>query len=170
MVAINALGRAFYAPMFDGTAATGGTSNTPEPPNFARFCFLDARSRELYPDWAGAAKVTVAQLRMASGRDPLNRDLPDLVGELATRSEEFRTLWAAHDVRLHRTGTKQFTHPLVGAVEVAYNTMDLPADPGLTLGVYTAAPGSPSEDALRLLASLSATEAAHGDPPKVTTE
>jgi MmyB-like transcription regulator ligand binding domain/Helix-turn-helix domain len=170
VVAINALGRAFYAPMFDVAAEAGQASNTAEQANFARFCFLDSRSHELYPDWDGAAKVTVAQLRMAAGRDPLNRDLSNVVGELATRSEDFRTLWAAHDVRLHRTGVKQFTHTMVGAIEVSYNTMDLPADPGLSLGIYTAAPGSPSEDAMRLLASLSATQAAHGDMPRVTTE
>jgi transcriptional regulator with XRE-family HTH domain len=151
VVAINSLGRAFYSPMFDGGA---------EPVNFARFCFLDPRSHELYPDWDGAANVTVAQLRMEAGRDPLNRDLSDLVGELATRSEEFRSRWAAHNVRLHHAGVKQFAHPVVGAVEVAYNAMDLPSDPGLVLTVYTAEPGSASEDALRLLASWAATHPA----------
>jgi transcriptional regulator with XRE-family HTH domain len=148
VLAINDIGRVFYSPMFEDAT---------EPANFARFGFLNPRSRELYPDWDGAANVAVAQLRMAAGRDPLNRDLSDLVGELATRSEEFRTRWAAHNVRLHRAGVKQFTHPVVGAVELAYNTMELPADPGLALTVYTAEPGSPSEDALRLLASWAAT-------------
>ena len=170
VVAINALGRAFYAPMFDGAAQPGPARQHAESANFARFCFLDARSHELYPDWDGAAKVTVAQLRMAAGREPFNRDLSDLVGELATRSADFRTLWAAHDVRLHHTGVKRFTHPLVGAIEVTYNTMDLPADPGLSLGIYTAVPGSPSADSLRLLASLSATDSPRGDMPAVATE
>lgn len=148
VVAINQLGRAFYSPMFD---------SGDEPANFARFCFLNPRSHELYPDWDGAANVTVAQLRMAAGRDPGDRAMHDLIGELATRSEEFRTRWAAHNVRLHYAGIKTFTHPAVGAIEVAYNSMELPADPGLVLTIYTAEPGSPSQDALRLLASWAAT-------------
>jgi hypothetical protein len=109
-----------------------------EPADFGRFCFLDPRSHELYPDWDGAANVTVAQLRMAAGRDPLNRDLSDLVGELATRSEEFRSRWAAHNVRLRHAGVTQLARPVVGAVEVAYNAMDLPSDLGLVLTVSTA--------------------------------
>ena len=159
ILAINALGRAFYSPVFEGAGNSGA------PANFARFCFLDHRSHDFYPDWEGAANITVAQLRMAAGRDPLNRDLSDLVGELATRSEDFRTRWAAHDVRLHRAGTKQFRHPAVGVIEVAYNSIDLPADPGLTMTVYTAAPGSTSEDALRMLASWGATHEASWDAP-----
>jgi transcriptional regulator with XRE-family HTH domain len=149
VVAINAMARALYSPMFrDGQ----------QPANFARFCFLDPRAHDLYPDWDGAANVTVSLLRRESGRDPRDRGLTDLVGELATRSEEFRTRWAAHHVRLHHAGVKQFTHPVVGRVEVAYDSLDLPSDPGLVLVVYTAQPGSPSEDALRLLSSWAATE------------
>jgi transcriptional regulator with XRE-family HTH domain len=150
VVAINAMGRALHAPMFrDG----------PQPANFARFCFLDPRARDLYPDWDGAANVTVSLMRRESARDPLDRGLTDLVGELATRSEEFRARWAAHQVRLHHDGVKQFAHPVVGGIEVAYDSLDLPSDPGLVLVVYTAEPSSPSEDALRLLASWAATEA-----------
>ena len=81
------------------------------PANLARFNFLDPRARDFYPDWDDAAHTSVALLRTEAGRDPHNRDLTDLVGELATRSDEFRTRWAAHDVRLHRTGTKLFHHP-----------------------------------------------------------
>jgi hypothetical protein len=92
-----------------------------------------------------------------AGRDPHNKDLADLVGELATRSDAFRARWAAHDVRLHRSGVKRFHHPAVGTVELSFEALDLPADPGLTLTAYTAEPGSPSEDALRLLASWAAT-------------
>ena len=127
------------------------------PANLARFCFLDPRSHELYPDWDDVANTTVALLRTEVGRDPLNRDLAGLVGELATTSPEFRTRWAAHDVRLHHAGVKRLRHPVVGMIEVAYTTMDLPAQPGLVLTFYTAEPGSPSEDALRLLASWAAT-------------
>jgi transcriptional regulator with XRE-family HTH domain len=157
VVAINPLGRALYSPMFEGI----------QTPNFARFCFLDPQSRALYPDWEGAADVAVAQLRMEAGRDPLNRGLSDLVGELATRCEEFRSRWAAHNVRLHHHGVKTFNHPAVGPIETAYNSMDLPADPGLVLTVYNAEPGSPSDDALRLLASWAAT---HHTPPATPHE
>ena len=86
----------------------------------------------------------MALLRAEAGRDPYDRALTDLVGELSTRSEEFRTRWAAHDVRLHRTGVKRFHHPVVGDLTLAYESMDLAADPGLRLNAYTAEPGSPS--------------------------
>lgn len=148
ILAINALGRALYSPIYD---------NPDRPANFARFCFLDPRAHDLYPDWDGAANTTVAMLRSEAGRDPLNRGLSDLVGELATRSDEFRTRWAAHDVRLHYCGHKQFHHPVVGRIDVAYNSLDLPSAPGLVFTAYTTEPGSPSQDAFTLLASWAAT-------------
>jgi len=148
LLAANALAQALYAPVYADPA---------RPANLARFCFLDPRSHELYPDWDDVANTTVALLRTEAGRDPLNRDLSGLVGELATNSPQFRARWAAHDVQLHHTGVKRLRHPVVGTIEVAYNTMDLPAQPGLVLTFYTAEPGSPSEDALRLLASWAAT-------------
>jgi len=148
LLAANALARALYTPVYADPA---------RPANLARFCFLDPRSRELYPDWDDIADATVALLRTETGRDPLNSGLSGLVGELATSSPEFRTRWAAHDVQLHHAGVKRFRHPVVGMIEVAYDTMDLPAEPGLVLTFYTAEPGSPSEDALRLLASWAAT-------------
>jgi transcriptional regulator with XRE-family HTH domain len=151
VLAINALGRALYAPVFDDPMSG-------RPANLARFAFLDPRSRDFYPDWDGAAHTTVALLRTEAGRDPHNPDLTTLIGELATVSEEFRTRWAAHDVRLHQRGVKTFQHPVVGRLELAFDAMDLPADPGLTLTAYSAEPGSPSEDGLRLLASWAATE------------
>ncbi|MCE3555694.1 helix-turn-helix transcriptional regulator [Pseudonocardia sp. RS11V-5] len=154
LLAINALGRALYSPVFDAPA---------RPANLARFNFLDPRARDFYPDWDDAAHTSVALLHTEAGRDPHDRDLTDLVGELATRSPEFRTLWAGHDVRLHNTGTKKFHHPVVGRLELTYEGMALPADPGLTLTAYTAEPGSPSEDALRLLASWAATIATEDD-------
>jgi hypothetical protein len=147
VLAINPLGRALYAPVFDAPE---------QPANLARFCFLDHRARTFYPDWEDVADSTVAVLRSAAGRDPYDRALTDLVGELATRSDYFRSGWAAHDVRLHQTGTKHFEHPVVGRIDVTFDSMDLPADPGLTLTGYTTEPGSPSEDALRLLASWTA--------------
>jgi transcriptional regulator with XRE-family HTH domain len=147
LVAVNPLGRAVFAPVLDA----------PErPANMARFCFLDERAREFYPDWTAIADTTVALLRTEAGRDPYNRALTDLIGELATRSDEFRTRWAAHDVRLHLTGAKRLHHAVVGDLDLVFNTMQLPADPGLTLAVYTAEPGSPTEEKLAMLASWAA--------------
>jgi transcriptional regulator with XRE-family HTH domain len=150
LVAANPLGRAVFASVLAA----------PErPANMARFCFLDPAAEEFYQDWEAIADATVALLRTEAGRDPYNRALTDLVGELATRSEAFRSRWAAHDVRLHLTGAKQFRHPLVGELGLVFNTMALPADPGLTLAVYTAEPGSDSAEKLALLASWAASDA-----------
>jgi transcription regulator MmyB-like protein len=148
VLAINPLGQALYSPAYE----------QPERPvNLARFAFLDPHSTDLYPDWNEAANTTVALLRSEAGRDPYNRDLTDLIGELATRSDEFRVRWAAHNVLLHRTGIKHFHQPVVGAIDVAFDSMDLLADTGLTLTAYSAEPATPSEDALKLLASWAAT-------------
>ncbi len=153
LLAINALGRALFSPAFEDPV---------RPANLARFNFLDPAARDFYPDWNNSANTTVALLRTEAGRDPHNKDLADLIGELATRSDAFRVRWAAHDVRLHRSGVKHFHHPAVGTVELSFEALDLPADTGLTLTAYTAEPGSPSEDALRLLASWAATTAPTG--------
>lgn len=96
-------------------------------------------------------------MRTEAGRDPHDKELHDLVGELCTRSEEFRTRWSAHDVRNHGTGVKHFHHPVVGDLTLAFEGFDLIAEPGLTMTVYSAEPGSSSEHALRLLASWAAT-------------
>jgi transcriptional regulator with XRE-family HTH domain len=148
VLAINGLGKALYSPAF-------GPDD--RPVNLARFCFLDQRAGDFYPDWAEAADITVNLLHTEAGRDPYDKDLSDLVGELATRSEDFRTRWAAYNVRLHHTGTKRFQHPVVGRLDLAFEAMPLPADPGLTLTAYSATPGSPAHDALRVLASWAAT-------------
>ena len=128
-----------------------------QPPNSARFLFLDPRARTFYLDWETVASDIVATLRGEAGRNPYDRALSDLVGLLSTRSEEFRIRWARHDVRFHRSGTKRFHHPLVGDLTLAYESLQLPADPGLTLVTYSAEPGSTSEAALDELASWSAT-------------
>lgn len=148
ILATNALGRAFYAPVLENPANRR---------NFARHAFLDPAAADFYADWSAAADITVAILRTEAGRDPYNRELTELVGELSTRSAEFSARWAAHNVRLHQSGVKQFHHPVVGDLAVAYETMPLPGDPGLTMTFYTAEPGSASHDAFRLLASWAAT-------------
>ena len=151
VLAINPLGEALYSPAFAGPD---------RPVNLARFCFLDPTAEDFYPNWDDAANTTVALLRTEAGRDPYDKALTDLVGELVTRSETFRTLWAAHNVRLHHTGVKHFHHPVVGPLSLGFEAMPLPADPGLTMTAYHTEPGSPSQDALRLLASWAATTSA----------
>ena len=129
----------------------------PRPLNLARFCFLDPTAFDFYPDWADAADTTVALLRAEAGRDPYDRQLSDLIGELSTRSNEFRGRWAAHNVRIHTSGLKLLHHPVVGDLELAFESFPLAADPSQSLLTYTAEPGSPSQHALRLLASWAAT-------------
>jgi transcriptional regulator with XRE-family HTH domain len=145
----NTLGRALYADLFDD-APRGGTGRLP---NHARYTFLDPRAADLYPDWDRAAGDSVALLRAEAGRNPDDRELSDLIGELTTRSERFSALWATHNVRWHTTGTKRFHHRVVGDLDLAYEAMELTADPGQTLITFTAEPGSPSEQALGFLAS-----------------
>jgi transcriptional regulator with XRE-family HTH domain len=149
-LAANQLGHALYFDMFSRAAGPG-------PVNSARYVFLDPGAREFYVDWDRAASDVVAILRTAAGRDPYDRDLSDLVGELSTQSAEFRTRWAAHNVRFHDTGSKDYHHPLVGDISLTYNRMELAADPGLALTIWTAEPGSKSAEALSLLGSWAAT-------------
>jgi len=147
-LAANPLGRALYAPLFESRE---------QPPNSARFTLLDPAAHEFYVDWERTAKDLVAHLRSEAGRNPYDRGLSDLVGELSTRSPEFGTWWAAHNVRYHQTGTKHLRHPIVGEIELQYEVMDVSADDGLTIAVYSAEPGSRSQEALDLLASWAAT-------------
>ncbi len=148
ILAANRLGYALYSEAYvDPT----------RPVNLARFVFLSPRARTFFPDWQRAADDVVAILRSEAGRNPYDRNLSDLIGELSTRSEEFSTRWAAHNVRFHRTGRKNLHHPVVGELHLAFEAMELPADPGLSLVVYSAEPGSADADKLALLASWAAT-------------
>src|SRR3989441_12036072 len=142
ILAANRLGHAFYSQHFDSPH---------QPANSARFIFLDPRSIDFYVDWEQVATDAVAILRSEAGRDPYDRGLSDLVGELSTRSEIFRARWAAHNVRFHDTGVKRFDHPVVGHLELTFETMPLSADDGLMMFVYTAELGSKSAEALDLL-------------------
>ncbi|MFE5838818.1 helix-turn-helix transcriptional regulator [Arthrobacter sp. NPDC056493] len=151
VLAINSLGRALYSEVYGQDAA---------PVNLARFAFLDPRAHLLYPDWEKAASTSVALLHTEAGRDPFNKSLTELIGELSTRSDDFRKRWAQRDVRLHRGGYKDFHHPSVGDLHLAFDALELPNAPGLTLTAYSADPGTPSEDGLRLLASWAATTTA----------
>jgi transcriptional regulator with XRE-family HTH domain len=152
----NQLGRALYPAVFGGGR---------QPGNWARYVFFSPEARTFYADWDRAAKDCVAILRSEAGRSPHDRELTDLVGELATQSEEFRGLWAAHNVRLHTKGVKRFNHPIVGELELSFNRLEVSADPGLMIVAYTAEPGSRSAEALGLLASWAATEEASRSAP-----
>ena len=147
VVAANRLGCALFAPAF---------ADATTPANLARFTFLDEQATEFFADWDDVANATVALLRVEAGRSPGDHDLSDLVGQLATRSDEFRVRWAGHNVRLHDHGDKRFHHPVVGDLTLAFEELPLPADPGLTITAYTAETGTASHDALALLASWSA--------------
>jgi transcriptional regulator with XRE-family HTH domain len=146
----NGLAEALYSDMLEDPI---------RPPNSARFLFLDPRAQSFYVDWDSVARDIVASLRSTAGRIPYDRALSDLIGVLSTRSEDFGARWASHDVRFHRSGTKRLQHPLVGDLTLAYETLELPADPSLTLVTYSAEPGSASEAALVELAAWSATRA-----------
>jgi transcriptional regulator with XRE-family HTH domain len=158
LLAANHLGRAMHAALYDRTP--GG-----EPPNFARYTFLDDDSHHFYPDWDTAADTCVAILHTEAGRDPHDKALHDLVGELSTRSEDFRRRWSAHNVRYHGAGTKHFHHDVVGDLELAYESVDMISEPGLTLTLYAAEPASPTAHALDLLASWTADQTAETRNP-----
>lgn len=151
LLAANRLARAMYA---DAYAWAGSRL----PVSLPRFTFFDDRARTFYPDWDGAAAITVEILRAEAGRVPYDKELHDLVGELSTRSPEFRTLWGRHDVRQHSSGMKAFHHGAVGELVLAYEGFDLVGEPGLHMTVYTAEPASPTAERLALLASWAATQ------------
>ncbi|WP_344113955.1 helix-turn-helix transcriptional regulator [Kribbella alba] len=149
IVAANALGRALFSPVY---------ANPEGAPSNARFVFLDPQAKTFFRDWETVANDTVAILRAEAGRDPHDRDLSDLVGQLATRSEDFRLRWAAHNVRIHSTGIKLFHHPIVGDLDLPYESLPLAAGSSTNLVGYTPEPDSPSHEALGLMASWAATE------------
>ncbi|GAA3097776.1 helix-turn-helix domain-containing protein [Streptosporangium carneum] len=152
VLATNRLAAALYAPVLAQRQA-----DPRRPANTARFIYLDPAAREFFTDWDKAADDIAAMLRAEAGRNPYDRNLTGLIGELSTRSEVFRKRWADHNVRHHRTGIKKIHHPAVGDLELHFEAMTLASDPGLTLLMYTAPPGTPSADGLRLLATWAAT-------------
>jgi transcriptional regulator with XRE-family HTH domain len=121
ILAANRLGRALYSPILTSPA---------QPANHARFLFLDPGAAQFYIDWERQAQDTVALLRTEAGRNPHDKALSSLIGELSTRSEIFRTWWAAHNVRFHRTGVKRLHHPVVGDLSLTFEALDLAADAG----------------------------------------
>jgi MmyB-like transcription regulator ligand binding domain len=146
--------------------STRRSSPTPRrPANNARRVYLDPAARDFFVDWERAADDIAAMLRSEAGSNPYDKQLIELIGELSTRSEDFRSRWAAHHVRFHRTGHKRIHHPVVGVLDLNFEAMEFPAHPGLTLLAHTAAEGTPTADSLRMLASWAATAEETGDLP-----
>lgn len=148
ILATNAVSTELYRDAIDGADGQA---------NIARFLFLDHRARDFFVDWNQQADNAVAILRGAAARDPYDDRLTQLVGELSTRSDEFRVRWGAHIIRAHQSGPKALKHPDVGQLDLTFDGLELSADPGLTLYVMTAEPNSPTADRLKLLGSLAAT-------------
>src|SRR4051794_15722246 len=148
VLAHNALGRALFTPFYD----------TYQPVNNARMVFLDPRAATLFRDWETVANDTVALLRAEAGRDPYDRKLSDLVGEISTRSEDFRVRWAAHDVRVHNTGIKKLHHPIVGDLDLPFESLPVEVGSSTNLVTYLPEPGTPAQDALALVASWAASD------------
>jgi len=159
IVAMNRLARALYAPLL---------ADPRRPVNTTRFVYLDPSAHEFFVDWERVAADAAAMLRLEAGRNPHDPALIKLVGELSTQSEIFRKRWASHDVQFHRSGRKRLRHPVVGELDLNFESMELPSEPGLTLNVYTAAPDSPTADALKMLASWAATQESTNEAPAVT--
>ncbi|MFJ9588662.1 helix-turn-helix transcriptional regulator [Streptomyces acidicola] len=147
ILAANPLAHALHYQAFEQT-----------PANTCRFVFLDPRAPLFYPDWERIARDGVGALRVEVAKDPYDRELSNLIGELSTRSDAFRTLWGSRDVHVFTAGTKRFRHPAVGEMELVHEVLDLPGDEGLSLTVYSADPDTPGADALKLLASWAATQ------------
>jgi len=148
IIATNAIGAAMLAPILDDPSNSR---------NNARFVFLNPAAQVYYPDWEGGARSIVASMRVEAGRNPHDKTLTDLIGELVTRSDVFRSLWAAHDVRFHRNGTKRIHHPIAGDLAFEYEAFDIPGSDGLIMYACTVEPSSPTAERLQLLGNLAAT-------------
>jgi hypothetical protein len=168
ILAMNPLARALYAPVLDSAVAGAAGKR---PANTTRFVYLDPAARDFFIDYDRIAQDAAAMLRLEAGRNPHDKDLITLVGELSTQSELFRRHWASHNVKFHRSGRKRLRHPAVGQLDLNFEAMELPSEPELRLNIYTADPNTPAADGLKLLASwaasLRASEAV--DAGEVTT-
>ena len=157
VLAENALFRGLYWELYQSEE---------RPVNLARFTFLQPElAASMYPSWETSADINVAILRTEAGRNPGDKALQDLVGELSTLSVEFRTRWGAHNVRHHANRVKQFHHAIVGDLDMRYEAMEPMNEPGLNVLMYAAEPGSVTEDRLQILASWVATHEHPTDGP-----
>lgn len=163
VIAANDLGRALHQPMFESA-----TTREHGHANFARYHFLDPASRDFFIDWEGGAHATAALLRVEASREPHDASLRELIGELSTMSAEFRDLWAKHNIRFVHEGAKRLNHPVVGPIELYYQTLTTPSQPrsSLEFTTYTAQPGSTSAEKLALLASWAKSESQRQQEPK----
>lgn len=151
ILAMNQLARALYSPVL---------ADHRRPANTTRFVYLNPEAAEqFFVDYDKVSRDAAAMLRLEAGRNPHDEDLVALIGELSTRSELFRQRWASQDVRFHRSGRKRLRHPVVGQLDLDFEAMELPSEPGLALNIYTAAAGTPAADGLKLLASWAASQA-----------
>jgi transcriptional regulator with XRE-family HTH domain len=149
ILAMNQLARALYAPVL---------ADPRRPANTTRFVYLDPAAEEFFVDHARIAKDAAAMLRLEAGRNPHDKALIELIGELSTRSDLFRRRWASHDVKFHRSGQKRLRHPVVGQLDLDFESLELASEPGYVLNVYTAAADTPTADGLKLLASWAASQ------------
>lgn len=155
VLAVNPLGRALYSPIL---------ADPRRPANTARFVYLNPREAEaFFVDYDQVARNAAAVLRMEVGCNPHDEELIALVDELSTSSQLFRQQWASQDVRLHGYGSKRVHHPVAGRLDLNFESMDLPTDPGLHLNVYTAPAGGPTADNLALLASWARQDTSAGE-------
>jgi transcriptional regulator with XRE-family HTH domain len=159
VLAANRLARALYAPVL---------ADPRRPANTARFIYLDPAARDFFVDWERSADDIAAMLRSEAGRNPHDKQLIELIGELSTQSQDFRTRWAAHNVRFHRTGQKRLHHPVVGELNLDFEALELPSHPGLTMLAYTAAAGTATADGLAVLASWAMTAEHAGELAALT--
>ncbi|MCV7229173.1 helix-turn-helix transcriptional regulator [Mycolicibacterium komossense] len=148
VLAMNRLARALYSPVL---------ADPRRPANTTRFVYLNPEAAErFFVDYDQITRDAAAMLRLEAGRNPHDEELIALIGELSTRSELFRQRWASQDVRFHRSGRKRLCHPVVGQLDLDFEAMEVPSEPGLQLNIYTAAAGTPTSDGLKLLASWAA--------------
>jgi transcriptional regulator with XRE-family HTH domain len=150
VLAMNQLARALYAPVL---------ADPRRPANTTRFVYLHPEEAErFFVDFDQITRDAAAMLRLEAGNNPHDEKLIALVGELSTRSELFRQRWASQDVRFHRSGRKRLNHPVVGQLDLDFEAMPLPSEPGLQLNIYTAPANTPTADGLKLLASWAASQ------------
>ncbi|GAB6903552.1 helix-turn-helix transcriptional regulator [Kineosporia succinea] len=149
IIAMNAMARALYSPVL---------LSSRQPANTTWFIFMEPAAPEFFVDYDRIAADAAAMLRLEAGRNPGDKALIGLVGELSTHSELFRQRWAAHNVKFHRSGVKRLRHPVVGQLDLDFESMDLASEPGLRLNIYTAAADTPTADALKMLASWVASQ------------
>jgi transcriptional regulator with XRE-family HTH domain len=152
ILAMNQLARALYSPVL---------ADPRRPANTTRFVYLHPEAAEqFFVDYDKVTRDSAAMLRLEAGRNPNDEQLIALVGELSTHSDLFRQRWASQDVRFHRSGRKRLRHPVVGQLDLDFEAMELPSEPGLQLNIYTAPPDSPAADGLKLLACWAASQKA----------